>query len=97
MAVDHILAELKALAARPLAEATAPPKGLYHAPEILAREQEKVFAKGWLCAGREDEIPAPGDYMTYELGPQPVILVRGNHSCCLESLYCALTGFPFIS
>ena len=77
MAVDHILAELKALAARPLAEATAPPKGLYHAPEILAREQEKVFAKGWLCAGREDEIPAPGDYMTYELGPQPVILVRG--------------------
>ena len=76
MAVALILEELKALAARPLAEATAPPKGLYHAPEILAREQEKVFAKGWLCAGREDEIPAPGDYMTYELGPQPVILVR---------------------
>ena len=54
MAVDLILEELKALAARSLAEATAPPKGLYHAPEILAREQEKVFAKGWLCAGRED-------------------------------------------
>ena len=78
MAVDHILEDLKVLAARPLAEATAPPKGLYHAPEILAREQEKVFAKGWLCAGRVDEIPAPGDYMTYELGPQPVILVRGK-------------------
>ena len=78
MAVDHILEDLKALAARPLAEATAPPKGLYHAPEILAREQEKVFAEGWLCAGRVDEIPAPGDYMTYELGPQPVILVRGK-------------------
>ena len=78
MAVDHILAELKALAARPLAEATAPPKGLYHAPEILVREQEKVFTRGWLCAGREDEIPALGDYMTYELGPQPVILVRGK-------------------
>ena len=66
MAVDHILAELKALAARPLAEATAPPKGLYHAPEILAREQEKVFAKGWLCAGREDDCllytsPSPRD------------------------------------
>ena len=62
MSVEHILADLKALAARPLTEATAPPKGLYHSSEILAREQERVFAKGWLCAGRADEIASPGDY-----------------------------------
>ena len=58
MAVDHILAELKALRRVRLPRRRRR-KGLYHAPEILAREQEKVFAKGWLCAGREDEIPRP--------------------------------------
>ena len=78
MAVERILAELKALGARPLAKATAPPKGMYTSPDILALEQERIFGAGWLCAGRADEIARPGDYMTFEMGPQPVILVRGK-------------------
>ena len=78
MAVEQILAELSALAARPLAEATAPPKGMYSSPDILALEQERVFGNGWLCAGRTDEIANPGDYMTFEMGAQPVVLVRGR-------------------
>ena len=78
MAVERILAELKALGARQLAEATAPPKGMYTSPDILALEQERIFGAGWLCAGRADEIARPGDYMTFEMGPQPVILVRGK-------------------
>lgn len=78
MAVEHILAGLRTLAAKPLAEATAPPKGMYTSPDILALEQERIFGAGWLCAGRVDEIAGPGDYMTFEMGPQPVILVRGK-------------------
>jgi len=78
MSVEHILADLKALAARPLAEATAPPKGIYTSPGILALEQERIFANGWMCAGRVDEIAKPGDYMTFEMGPQPAIIVRGR-------------------
>ena len=78
MAVEHILADLKTLAAKPLTEANAPPKGMYTSPGILALEQERIFGAGWLCVGRVDEIARPGDYMTYELGPQPVIIVRGK-------------------
>ena len=78
MAVEHILADLKTLAAKPLAEANAPPKGMYTSPDILALEQERIFGAGWLCVGRVDEIARPGDYMTYELGSQPVIIVRGK-------------------
>ena len=83
MAVERILAELKALGARQLAEATAPPKGIYSSPDILALEQERIFGAGWLCAGRADEIARPGDYMTFEMGPQPVILVRGKDGAVL--------------
>lgn len=71
------LKSLKALAERPLAEATALPKPLYVSDEIFALEQERIFAKGWLCAGRADEIAKPGDYMTFEHGAQPVIIIRG--------------------
>ena len=78
MALGPVLSDLSALAARDLAEATAPPKALYTSPDILALEQQHIFGASWLCAGRADEIPAPGDYMTYELGPQPVILIRGK-------------------
>ena len=78
MSVIPVLSDLSTLAARDLSEATAPPKALYTSPDILALEQQHIFGASWLCAGRADEIPSPGDYMTYELGPQPVILVRGR-------------------
>ena len=78
MSVSRILAELKHGAAKPLAEATAPPKDIYTSSDILALEQERIFRAGWLCAGRTDEIDNPGDYMTFEMGTQPVILVRGK-------------------
>ena len=72
-----LLDQLKSLASRPLAEASAPPKDLYVLPEICDLEQDRIFAQSWLCAGRADEIASPGDYMTFELGPQPVIIIRG--------------------
>ena len=73
-----LLDQLKRLAARPLAEATAPPKDLYVLPEIHDLEQERIFAQSWLCAGRADEVPSSGDYMSFELGQQPVIIIRGK-------------------
>jgi len=70
------LAALRAVAERPLAAATAPPKEIYTDPAILALEQDRIFNRGWLCAGRSDELPAHGDYMAFECGSQPVIILR---------------------
>ena len=75
-----LLDQLKELAARPLAAASAPPKDIYVLPEIHDLEQQRIFARSWLCAGRADEVPSPGDYMSFELGPQPVIIIRGADS-----------------
>ncbi|RLA17899.1 MAG: aromatic ring-hydroxylating dioxygenase subunit alpha, partial [Gammaproteobacteria bacterium] len=43
---------------------------------IFELEQEKVFAKAWLYIGHESEIPNEGDYVTRNMGTDPVILTR---------------------
>ena len=64
--VDEVLTSLKKLAATPLEAATAPPKAIYTLPDINAHEMDRIFDAEWLCAGRADELPNPGDYMAFE-------------------------------
>ena len=45
-------------------------------PEILAQELERIFLQRWLCVGREDRIPNPGDYFVQEIGTESVIVLR---------------------
>jgi len=73
-----LLDSLKKLASTPLEMATAPPPGLYTSPEIAALEAERIFAREWICAGRADELPNLGDYMSFDLGAQPIIIYRGK-------------------
>ena len=76
-AFDDVLTALRRLAATPLDAATAPPKAIYTLPEMAAHEMDRIFATEWLCAGRADEVPNPGDYMAFECGDQPLIIIRG--------------------
>ena len=78
--LDRLLAELGRLAALPLEQATAMPPGVFTSEDFLALEQREIFAKEWLCAGRADAIPNPGDYLTYRIGDQPVFVIRGTDS-----------------
>ena len=52
------------------------PPEVYTSEEFLALEQEKIFSREWVCAGRSDTIPEPGDYLTYQIGDQPVFVMR---------------------
>jgi phenylpropionate dioxygenase-like ring-hydroxylating dioxygenase large terminal subunit len=80
MARDDIalstLEELRANVARPFGQARAMPKSVYTSPEFLALEQEHIFAKEWLCAGRAEALPNPGDYLTMAIAGEPVIVLR---------------------
>jgi Rieske 2Fe-2S family protein len=69
----------KALAATrlPVAQARTLPAAVYTAPEILAIEQAGLFARTWLCVGREADIPGAGDFFTRELAGDSVIVLRG--------------------
>jgi Rieske 2Fe-2S family protein len=63
---------------RPLAEARHAPGFIYTSPEVLEAEKDRIFMHDWLCAGREEEIPNKGDYMTMRFVNEPVLIVRGE-------------------
>ncbi len=73
---SRLLRNLATLANKSLAEATAMEPGMYTSNEILDLEREQIFKSQWLCAGRSDSIPNAGDYLTYEIDRQPVVVIR---------------------
>jgi phenylpropionate dioxygenase-like ring-hydroxylating dioxygenase large terminal subunit len=48
----------------------------YVSAEFAKREWDNVFAATWQVAGRENEIPESGDYITFELGRESFLIVR---------------------
>ena len=56
----------------PMKLSTAP----YISPEYARAEKEKLWLKVWQVACREEEIPNVGDFYTYDILDQSVIVVR---------------------
>ena len=56
-------------------EATLP-RAFYFSDEIYAREKEHIFFSEWFCAGREEQIPKPGDYLVLDVAGERIIVVR---------------------
>ena len=52
------------------------PASWYISPEVFAQEQERVFAREWLCVGREESIPKAGDFFTVERAGESLIVTR---------------------
>lgn len=65
-------------AGRPFEDAVAMPPSVYTSTEFLARELADMFGKEWICVGRASALGQSGDYLTYELAGQPVVVVRGR-------------------
>jgi len=56
------------------------PAGAYTSQAFYEFELRAVWDHSWICVGRADEIPNPGDYFTTELaGGERVIVVRNNN------------------
>ena len=50
----------------------------YHSKAFMQQEWDKLWTKTWLVAGLEDELKAPGDYFTTQIGIESIICVRGS-------------------
>ena len=70
------VAELRAALAVPFERGAAMPKSVYTSPEFLALEQDRIFAREWVCAGRASRLKAPGDFLTLRIAGEPVIVLR---------------------
>jgi Rieske 2Fe-2S family protein len=71
---------------RPVNQATHTPGYVYGDPAVLALEKQNMFMKDWLCMGRIEELPNPGDYMTHTVLGEPVVITR-NRSGVLQAFY----------
>src|SRR5256885_14453165 len=54
------------------------PGRYYTSGEIHAEEQQRIFTRRWICAGRAAEIPEAGDYVLRTIAGESVIVVRGR-------------------
>jgi len=54
----------------------------YVSQDYYEREIERIYLRDWLCVGREEEIPRPGDYKVKRLGfaKTSAIMIRGKDS-----------------
>ena len=67
---------------------TAPPEGFPPFHDIPTErhtshvfhdlEQEHLWPKTWVIAGRAEDVPEPGDYMTFDDLGVPLLIVRGT-------------------
>ncbi|WP_156679799.1 aromatic ring-hydroxylating oxygenase subunit alpha [Sphingomonas profundi] len=60
----------------PRRKAGALTRDRYVSRDYAEREFERVFARHWLVTGRTGEIPEAGDYYTFEIGRESILVVR---------------------
>ncbi len=65
------------------------PARCYIDGKFLEHEQRRIFNRTWQLTGRLDQVANPGDYLTADVGGEPVIIardregeLRGFHNVC---------------
>ena len=77
VALDRVLKSLNEASQTSHLKKRSPiPSAVNHSIKFYNFEQDKIFNQEWICIGRCDEIPAPGDYLTHEIAGTPVLVVR---------------------
>jgi phenylpropionate dioxygenase-like ring-hydroxylating dioxygenase large terminal subunit len=93
------VAELVENAGRSFESARAMPPAVYTSSDFLKSELEHVFSKEWVCVGRASALAKSGDFITYELAGQPIVVVRDGEgklramsNVCLHRMSTLLHG-----
>src|SRR5580704_3451526 len=62
-----------------MTNSTRVPAPRYFDPAFAQLEDERLWSRTWQMACRLEEIPEPGDYVTYAIGDQSLIVLRLDH------------------
>ena len=54
------------------------PGWIYHDPEFFELEKQVIFRKAWQLVCHENDIPAKGDFQTFEFLNESILTVRGS-------------------
>ena len=53
-------------------------KERFYSKAWMEREWTHLWTRVWIWAAREEDIPEPGDFVTFELGRESIVIVRGE-------------------
>ena len=53
------------------------PQPFYSDERLFQIDMQEIFHKEWLIAGMTCEIPTKGNYLTLQIGKNPIIVIRG--------------------
>lgn len=56
--------------------ATTLPACYYTDPDLFREELERFYCHDWICAGRANRIPQPGDYFLRDVAGESIIITR---------------------
>ena len=59
-------------------EARLLPPLIYTSQEFYEFERHSIFRHEWLCVGRVDQVPEPGDFRCITIAGEPLILLRDS-------------------
>lgn len=54
------------------------PSQFYTSEEILKMEQKEIFEKNWIFAGHVEKVQEPGQYFTFNILDQNIMIVKGK-------------------
>ena len=54
------------------------PASLYLDPLVYEADLSMLWSRGWLFAGSTSQLPKAGDYFTYEIGHDSIIIIRSE-------------------
>jgi phenylpropionate dioxygenase-like ring-hydroxylating dioxygenase large terminal subunit len=54
------------------------PAWTYHNPALLQLELAELFLTHWQIAGHVNDLPQPGNYLTFDLGSERAVILRGT-------------------
>jgi len=60
----------------PLQRGWTLPPAAYTQPDVFNCEVEHIFRKDWICVGRVEQLPNPGDYVCLDFFNQPIVVAR---------------------
>jgi Rieske 2Fe-2S family protein len=54
------------------------PQAFYNDDAVFEADMARIWRKQWLFAGHTSDIPRVGDFFTWEVGRDPIIIIRGD-------------------
>ena len=53
----------------------------YWSREFMDAEWDGIWTKAWLIGGLVEQVPNPGDFFTYDIGRESILVTRGDDGC----------------